>query len=152
MADPRGVVVGVAPSDAFEAGAAREAVGYAATGVILHSGVEVCRAQAFAVGDTVGVYLDMNTQQVAFFLNDEAQVQPREDGGQGTAAGESEIRNGVTAAFGPGLEMKSSAYLVEAARVSWYSFRARAMFAALGVSSATDSLVVVGSEVPDGYR
>ncbi|KAI9983306.1 hypothetical protein PInf_007261 [Phytophthora infestans] len=73
MADPRGVMVGVAPFEAFEAGATEETVGYAATGVILHSGEEVCRAQSFAAGDTVGVYLDMNSQQVAFFLNDEAQ-------------------------------------------------------------------------------
>ncbi|KAG6602877.1 E3 ubiquitin-protein ligase TRIM9 isoform X2 [Phytophthora cinnamomi] len=159
MADPRDVVVGVAPTDAFEAGEAEEAVGYAATGVILHSGEEVCRAQAFAVGDTVGVYLDMNTRQVAFFLNDEAQLDPRRDErGQETTAGgreageDTRVGNGVGTAAGQDLEWKMPAYSVEARRISWYSFRARAVFAALGVSSSADSLVVVGSEVPDGYR
>ncbi|KAE9249865.1 hypothetical protein PF004_g3203 [Phytophthora fragariae] len=153
MADPRGVVVGVAPSDAFETGAAEEAVGYAATGVILHSGEEVCRAQAFAVGDTVGVYLDMNTRQVAFFLNDEAQVEDtRQVGDQEIAAGRVDNGVGVGAATDSDLETKAPGYSVDARRVSWYSFRARTMFAALGVYSGTDSLVVVGSEVPDGYR
>lgn len=160
MADPRGVVVGVAPSDALETGTQEEAVGYAATGVIFHSGEEVCRAQAFAVGDTVGVYLDMNTRQVAFFLNDEAQLDPRQEAEQETTAGGrdagddalSRVGNGVAGAADPDLEMKTPTYSVDARRISWYSFRARSMFAALGVSSGADSLVVVGSEVPDGYR
>ncbi|KAG7393114.1 hypothetical protein PHYPSEUDO_012450 [Phytophthora pseudosyringae] len=156
MADPRGVVVGVAPSEAFEAGATDEAVEYAATGVIVHSGVEICRAQAFAAGDTVGVYLDMNTKQVAFFLNDEAQLDPNEveadstaDEGETTRSG---IEDGVSAAIEPELEMKAPAYSVDARRVSWYSFGARTVFAAIGVSSNADSLVVVGSQLPDGYR
>lgn len=154
MADPRDAVVGVAPSEAFET--AEETVGYAATGVILHSGVEVCRAQAFAVGDTVGVYLDMNTHEVAFFLNDEAQLDPREAEEEVTADdGEtthSRVGNGVGAGAEPDLEMKAPAYAVDTRRVSWYSFQARTMFAAIGVSSNADSLVVVGSELPDGYR
>ncbi|OWZ19800.1 hypothetical protein PHMEG_0005898 [Phytophthora megakarya] len=140
MADPRSVVVGVVASESFEAGAAEEAVGYAATGVILHSGVEASRAQAFAVGDTVGVYLDMNTQQVAFFLNDEAQS----SGDEAETEGET-IANGFVA----GVEMKTS---VNTRRVSWYSFRARTVFAAIGVSCNRDSLIVVGAEQPDAYR
>ncbi|KAG1709648.1 hypothetical protein DVH05_020304 [Phytophthora capsici] len=143
MADPCGVMVGVAPSEAFETGDSSEAVGYAATGVIVHSGVEVCRAQAFAAGDTVGVYLDMNRKQVAFFLNDEAQLDQShveevavEDGN----AVESE------------LETKIPACTTDTRRISWYSFSPRSMFAVTGVSSNADSLIVVGSELPDGYR
>ncbi|KAF4038451.1 Spla/ryanodine receptor domain-containing protein [Phytophthora infestans] len=148
MADPRGVMVGVAPFEAFEAGATEETVGYAATGVILHSGEEVCRAQSFAAGDTVGVYLDMNSQQVAFFLNDEAQP------------GEVEVESATedseaTHSIGDGiadLEMKAPAYAASARRISWLSIRARTMFAAIRVSSNVDSLVVVRSELPDDYR
>ncbi|KAG2764984.1 hypothetical protein PC129_g14509 [Phytophthora cactorum] len=151
MGDPRGVMVGVVPSEAFEAGATVEAVGYAATGVILHSGVEVCRAQSFAAGDTVGVYLDMNTQQVAFFLNDEAQ--PREVEAEVAAQdGETTHSNDDCTVVEPELEMKAPAYAVTTRRVSWYSFRARTVFAAIGVSSNADSFVVVGSELPAGYR
>ncbi|KAF1786632.1 Concanavalin A-like lectin/glucanase domain [Phytophthora cactorum] len=142
MGDPRGVMVGVVPSEAFEAGATVEAVGYAATGVILHSGVEVY---------TVGVYLDMNTQQVAFFLNDEAQ--PREVEAEVAAQdGETTHSNDDCTVVEPELEMKAPAYAVTTRRVSWYSFRARTVFAAIGVSSNADSFVVVGSELPAGYR
>ncbi|ETI54692.1 hypothetical protein, variant 2 [Phytophthora nicotianae CJ01A1] len=148
MVDPQGVMVGVAPSEAFEAGVTEEAVGYAATGVILHSGVEVCRAQSFAAGDTVGVYLDMNTQQVAFFLNDEAQ--PNEvEAEMATQDGETAHSDGTVE---PDLEMKAPAYATSTRRISWYSFRARTMFAAIGVSSNADSLVMVGSELPNDYR
>jgi hypothetical protein len=148
VADPRGVVVGVAPS---EFGDIDDTVGYAATGVILHSGDEVCRAKAYAAGDTVGVFLDMNAQQVAFFLNDEAQLDPREVEGERTAGGQEAgetVGNGVDLE----LEMKAPAFKVCARRVSWYSFRARTVFASIGASSNADSLVAVGGELPDGYR
>ncbi|KAL3658817.1 hypothetical protein V7S43_016185 [Phytophthora oleae] len=145
MTDPCGVMVGVAPSEAFEDGDSSEAVGYAATGVILHSGVEVCRAQAFAAGDTVGVYLDMNRKKVAFFLNDEAQLDQSQ-------VEEVAVEDGNANAVEPELETKTPAYAADTRRISWYSFSPRSMFAVTGVSSNADSLVVVGSELPDGYR
>ncbi|CAI5738818.1 unnamed protein product [Peronospora destructor] len=153
MADPRGVVVGVAQSEAFETGAAEEAVGYAATGVILHSGVEVCRAQAFGAGDTVGVYLDMNRQEVAFFLNDEAQLDPRE--ADEVIADEGETAHGRVVEVGLEegiLEKKAPAYAANTRRVSWYSFRSRSVFAAVEFSSEADNLVIVRSDMPVGYR
>ncbi|KAL4093577.1 hypothetical protein PRIC1_011009 [Phytophthora ramorum] len=153
VADPRTVFVGVAPSEKFETGATEQTVGYAATGEILHSGEEVCRAQAFAVGDTVGVYLDMNAQQVAFFLNDEAQLDPSEGDQVTTAGGEhGERTDGPLMNGDPDLEMKAPVCAVDARRVAWYSFHSRAMFAAVGCSSRADSLAVVGADVPDGYR
>ncbi|CAH0489948.1 unnamed protein product [Peronospora farinosa] len=153
MLDPRGVVVGVAPSEAVETGVTEEAVGYAATGVILHSGVEVCRAQAFAVGDTVGVYLDMNRHEVAFFLNDEAQLDPRETDEVTVDEGETAHGRVVGAGLEEGmLEMKAPAYAANTRRVSWYSFRSRTVFAAIALSSEADNLVIVRSDVPVGYR
>jgi len=110
VADPRGVVVGVAPS---EFGDIDDTVGYAATGVILHSGDEVCRAKAYAAGDTVGVFLDMNAQQVAFFLNDEAQLDPREVEGERTAGGQSLCQESVVV-------LVSSSYRV---RLDWRLFQ-----------------------------
>lgn len=139
VVDPRGIVVGITASENTE-----EAVGYAATGVILQRGAEVCRASAYAVGDTVGVYLDMNTQQVAFFLNDKAQLGPTDRQQQVEEA--ARCVNGELE-----LETKPPAQVVEKS-MTWYSFRARAMFATIGVSSAVDSFVVVGAEPPDGYR
>ncbi|RLN60047.1 hypothetical protein BBJ29_003619 [Phytophthora kernoviae] len=157
MADPRDVVVGVTLSEAFErSGAAAQVVGYAATGVIRRSGVDVCRAQAYAVGDTVGVYLDMNTQQVAFFLNDEAQLDQRADNLE-TRDHNTEERgyscNGGDDGHEMGMEMKPPVHAVETKLrgVTWYSFRSRAMFAALETSADTDRLIVIGAELPDGY-
>ena len=98
MDDPRGVVVGVASSEAFETGASEDAVGYVATGFIVNSGVEICRAQAFDVGDTVGVYLDMNAREVAFFRNDEVQHGLREAEGEETVNDETEVSRVVAAA------------------------------------------------------
>ncbi|GMF19941.1 unnamed protein product [Phytophthora lilii] len=100
----------------------------------------------------------MNTHQVAFFLNDEAQLDPREAGAEMTAGdhvGETthfRVENGGNAGVGLELETKRPEYVVDTRRVSWHSFRARTAFAAVGVSSKADSLVVVGSELPDGYR
>lgn len=138
VVDPRGIVVGVAASENVE-----EAVGYAATGVISQRGAEVCRASAYAVGDTVGVYLDMNTQQVAFFLNDKAQLGPPDR--QQLVEEAARLNGGLE------LETKPPAHVVDKS-MTWFSFRARAMFATIGVSSAVDSFVVVGAEPPDGYR
>ncbi|POM77696.1 Zinc ion binding protein [Phytophthora palmivora] len=155
MADPRGVIVGVTPSEAFETGDMDEAVGYAATGVILHSGEEVSSAQGYAVGDTVGVFLDMNTQQVAFFLNDEAQINEVENtrrvswySFRARTVFAACVGNGVVGANSR-LETKE---VENTRRVSWYSFRARTVFAAIGTSSNADKLIVVGAEAPDGYR
>ncbi|KAG7395423.1 hypothetical protein PHYBOEH_003749 [Phytophthora boehmeriae] len=149
VADPLGVVVGVAPSESIDTSdAIAQVIGYAATGVIRHSGVDVCRAQAYAVGDTVGVYLDMNAKQVAFFLNDEAQPQQRSDDRE--TLEEEERTCSYCGGYDMDLETKPPVG-TELRAATWFSFRSRAVFAALETSTDADKLVVVGAELPGGY-
>ncbi|CAH0476277.1 unnamed protein product [Peronospora belbahrii] len=145
----------ISPSEAFEIGAIEEAVGYAATGFILHSGLEICRVQSFAAGDTVGVYLDMNTHEVAFFLNDEALLDPRETDDDDVTIDYGETAPGRVVGAGIAqevVEMKAPAYAVNTRRVSWFSFQSRTVFATIKFSSKADNFVVMGSDVPTGYR
>ncbi|RLN93803.1 hypothetical protein BBJ28_00001233 [Nothophytophthora sp. Chile5] len=155
MADQQGVVVGIAPS---ETGTVETGVGYAATGLLLCNGVEVCRAQSFAEGDVIGVYLDMNKQQVAFFREDEAQLDPDTErvepvaAAGGTDASQSQEADRMNAGLELELETKAPVNAVQSKSIAWLSFQARAVFAAVTLSSNEDRLVVYDAELPEGYR
>ncbi|DBA00654.1 TPA: hypothetical protein N0F65_003583 [Lagenidium giganteum] len=138
------IVVGVVPNEDFDGetlhGPAvswvNGAFWYCANGTVMKNGVEVAQVSPFGEGDCVGVYVDMNSQQMSFFLNGEEQ-QPCSADNRCEPAG-SEV-------------MVNPAKQVDLKNRSWKSIHNKyALFAAITFSPATDEVDIYSAHAPIG--
>lgn len=148
MGGQSGVIVGVAPaSRQFESGGflgpdGMGTIGYCANGEIVSDGERVGRAEPFREGDIIGVFVDMNSLVVGFYLNDQAQTQI-------PTAWLADDDDNTSVSNGNGTEMEELKSSQEEERsVVKLSLRHRALVAAVSLSPGTDKVVVYVSDVP----